>query len=178
MKTSVLLSCVLIASLSGLVGQHMAAAETPAAVTAGPGANHPRIDRAIADLQVIVTTLQAAPDDFNGHKADAITDCQDAITQLQTALTFVHSSDTDTTAPTLPASKHPLVAAVKDLRIVVAGLKKAPDDFGGHKADAMKACDKALHQLKLALEQHKKKGADGTPPPSTTSSATSGATTP
>ena len=30
-------------------------------------------------------------------------------------------------------------AAIRDLRAVVADLKQAPDDFGGHKADAIKA---------------------------------------
>ena len=40
------------------------------------------------------------------------------------------------------------IAAIKDAR---AYLQAAPHDFGGHKAEAIRACDDAVHQLNLAL---------------------------
>lgn len=47
---------------------------------------------------------------------------------------------------------HPrLAAAITALRDARAYLAEAPHDFGGHKADAMRACDDAIRQLNLAL---------------------------
>ena len=40
------------------------------------------------------------------------------------------------------------IAALKDAR---AYLEAAPHDFGGHKADAIRATDTAIRQLNLAL---------------------------
>jgi hypothetical protein len=40
------------------------------------------------------------------------------------------------------------IAALKDAR---AYLEHAPHDFGGHKAEAIRASDEAIHQLNLAL---------------------------
>jgi hypothetical protein len=46
------------------------------------------------------------------------------------------------------------IAALKDAR---AYLEAAPHDFGGHKAEAIKASDEAIRQLNLALaiEEHR-----------------------
>jgi hypothetical protein len=44
-----------------------------------------------------------------------------------------------------------LAAAVRALRDARAFMASAPHDFGGHKADAMRACDDAIHQLRLAM---------------------------
>jgi len=41
--------------------------------------------------------------------------------------------------------------AIVSLQDVVALLQAAPSIFGGHKADAIAACDKAIQELKLAL---------------------------
>lgn len=47
---------------------------------------------------------------------------------------------------------HPrIAAAVTALRDARAYLVAAPHDFGGHKADAVRACDDAIRQLNLAL---------------------------
>jgi hypothetical protein len=67
---------------------------TTVAVTASPNSNngqviknekHPRIKKAIADLQDAIDYMQKSPDDFGGHKADAIRDAQKAISSLQMA---------------------------------------------------------------------------------------------
>jgi hypothetical protein len=46
------------------------------------------------------------------------------------------------------------IAALKDAR---AYMNEAPHDFGGHKEDALKACDNAIHQLNLALAYRERK---------------------
>jgi hypothetical protein len=47
---------------------------------------------------------------------------------------------------------HPrIAAAVAALRDARAYLVQAPHDFGGHKMEAVRACDDAIKQLNLAL---------------------------
>ena len=47
---------------------------------------------------------------------------------------------------------HPRIArAIEALRDARAYLAEAPHDFGGHKADAVRATDEAIRQLNLAL---------------------------
>jgi hypothetical protein len=53
---------------------------------------------------------------------------------------------------------HPrLATAIASLRDARAYLVAAPHDFGGHKADAIRACDDAIKQLNLALAYRAKK---------------------
>jgi len=52
---------------------------------------------------------------------------------------------------------HPRIhAAIKELEAAKKELQAAPHDFGGHRADAVVAVDKALEQLRLALQYDKK----------------------
>ena len=54
--------------------------------------------------------------------------------------------------------EHPRMgAAIKELDEAIAELKKAPHDFGGHREDAVKACENARDQLKKALEYREDK---------------------
>ncbi len=47
---------------------------------------------------------------------------------------------------------HPrLAAAIASLRDARAYMVAAPHDFGGHKEEAVRACDVAIRQLNLAL---------------------------
>jgi hypothetical protein len=47
---------------------------------------------------------------------------------------------------------HPRIArAIEALRDARSYMEEAPHDFGGHKAEAIRACDNALRQLNLAL---------------------------
>jgi hypothetical protein len=47
---------------------------------------------------------------------------------------------------------HPRIAkAIESLRDARAYLEAAPHDFGGHKADAIRATDNAIRELNLAL---------------------------
>jgi hypothetical protein len=49
--------------------------------------------------------------------------------------------------------EHPrLAAAIRQLDEAIDELRKAPHDFGGHREDAIKACEQARDQLKQALD--------------------------
>ena len=49
---------------------------------------HPRIARAIRELEDAVRYLEAAPHDFGGYKAQAIADSRAAIASLRRALAY------------------------------------------------------------------------------------------
>ncbi|HST07275.1 MAG TPA: hypothetical protein VLJ83_03850 [Gemmatimonadaceae bacterium] len=49
--------------------------------------------------------------------------------------------------------RHPEIRkAITQLERAKADLKRANHDFGGHRAEALEACDRAIAQLKLALQ--------------------------
>jgi hypothetical protein len=48
---------------------------------------------------------------------------------------------------------HPnLLRAINALQAARADLERAPHDFGGHKMDAMQAIDRAIEQLRFAMQ--------------------------
>lgn len=50
------------------------------------------------------------------------------------------------------AAAHPNIErAIDALQDAIADLQAAPHDFGGHKAQAIESCQKAIRQLKMAL---------------------------
>jgi len=64
-----------------------------------------------------------------------------------------------TPAPTTvtTAERHPRIrSAIRELEAAKAELQKAPHDFGGHRADAVVAVDRAIEQLRIALQYDKK----------------------
>jgi hypothetical protein len=50
--------------------------------------NHPRIAKAIREMQDAIAYLEAAPHDFGGHKAAAIRDTRAAIEELRRAMAY------------------------------------------------------------------------------------------
>jgi hypothetical protein len=53
--------------------------------------------------------------------------------------------------------RHPRIrAAIRELQAAKVELQKAPHDFGGHRAEAVQAVDRAIEQLRLALQYDKK----------------------
>jgi hypothetical protein len=53
--------------------------------------------------------------------------------------------------------RHPAIrAAIRALEHAKKELQAADHDFGGHRAEALAECDKAIEQLKLALQYDKK----------------------
>lgn len=73
-----------------------------------------------------------------------------AMAALLATLPFITSAS----AASMKGEKahHPRIAkAIHALDDAIAYMKAAPHDFGGHKADAIAASEKAVEQLKLAL---------------------------
>lgn len=53
--------------------------------------------------------------------------------------------------------RHPHIrAAIRELQEAKHELQTASHDFGGHREDAVKACDEAIRQLQQALQYDKK----------------------
>lgn len=56
-------------------------------------------------------------------------------------------------APGMRMERHPEIRrAIAALQRARAAMQSANHDFGGHRADALAACDNAIAQLKLALQ--------------------------
>jgi len=56
-------------------------------------------------------------------------------------------------APAASPEPHPEIrAAIQSLRKAKEHLEHAAHDFGGHRVEAIKACDAALEQLQQALQ--------------------------
>ena len=52
---------------------------------------------------------------------------------------------------------HPMIrAAIRALERAKEEMKEAAHDYGGHRVEALEACDRAIAQLKKALEYDKK----------------------
>ncbi len=50
------------------------------------------------------------------------------------------------------AAEHPrIAAAIRELEEAIQYMEKAPHDFGGHKAEALRAAREAVQQLRKAL---------------------------
>lgn len=59
--------------------------------------------------------------------------------------------------PHVQRERHPEInGAIRSLERAKAYLQKAAHDFGGHRAEALEAVDKALAQLRQALQYDKK----------------------
>ena len=72
-----------------LVASNAHAQSRPALTQKGGGARlerHPEIRKAMRQLNMALTTMRNANDDFKGHKEAAMDDTQKAIDQLQAAL--------------------------------------------------------------------------------------------
>jgi hypothetical protein len=57
--------------------------------------NHPRIARAIHELEDAIAYLEAAPHDFGGHKVAAIQEARAAIIELRRAMAYRAREDRD-----------------------------------------------------------------------------------
>lgn len=56
-----------------------------------------------------------------------------------------------------PREAHPEIRkAIAALERAKRDMQRASHDFGGHRADALAACDKAIEQLRLALQFDKR----------------------
>src|SRR5579859_6506846 len=76
---------------------------------------------------------------------------------------------TPTPPPATPGAphrgRHPAIrAAISALERAKADMQAAAHDFGGHRVDAIAACDAAIAQLKLALQYANANSAGGETP--------------
>lgn len=69
---------------------------------------------------------------------------------------FAQNRKTKTTRPTARSLNYPKTrAAISSLEAARAELERADGDFGGHKKDAIDSIDKALKEMRLALQFEK-----------------------
>ena len=87
MKSPLVAASLSLAVLGGAAAPQMAAAQ-PVLTVQSEVAAHPRIVLAIHQMEASYRELQAAPDDFGGNKAQAMSDLQNAIHSLRKALFY------------------------------------------------------------------------------------------
>jgi hypothetical protein len=134
-----------------------------AAASAEARERHPQIRKAINVLERARVDLQDARHIYCGHRAEALEATNAAIQQLRLALQYDRASneparDTSNVAYTTAAYKatssdrYPLIhQAINALQAARNDLEHAAHDFGGHRVDAIRACDAALSQLRQAI---------------------------
>jgi len=88
MKAPALLLGLTLAAAS--LTPRVAAAET----TQQEKAAHPRIARAVDELEEAIRYMEQAPHDFGGHRAEALKASREAVRQLRAALQYRASVDT------------------------------------------------------------------------------------
>ena len=86
-KVALMASAIGLASVFALAAPQIASAQ-PALTIQQEAQAHPRIVKAIHDSEGALRALEAAPDDFGGHKAQAIADLRKAIHSMRKALFF------------------------------------------------------------------------------------------
>ena len=64
------------------------AVSAQAETVASEAAEHPRIARAINEMEDAIKYMEAAPHNFGGHKGKAIADTRAAVVQLRLALKY------------------------------------------------------------------------------------------
>ena len=75
-----------------------------------------------------------------------------AMAALLATLPFITSASAAGGGIRGEARQHPRIAkAIRSLEDAIDYMRKAPHDFGGHKAEAIAASEKAVEQLKLSL---------------------------
>jgi hypothetical protein len=82
-----------IALSTGLLFVSLIAPAANAQTIGSEAAAHPRIVRAIENLQDAIAYLEAAPNNFGGHKAAAIQASRAAIAELRASLAFRAQQD-------------------------------------------------------------------------------------
>jgi hypothetical protein len=130
------------------------------------GEQHPTIHRAIRALEAAKADIEAAPHDFCGHRDAILSESNLALNQLGLAIICDKRRDRSDEPPAkkqgttdmllstgLVTEKHPLIhQAISALQSARRDLNSAVHDYCGHRVEALEAVNRALTQLKLALE--------------------------
>jgi hypothetical protein len=131
------------------------------------GEQHPTIHRAIRALEAAKEYMESASHDFCEHRVNALAESNSALNELGLAIICDKRRDRSkgSTIETLRAAasasaivpeRHPLIRqAITALEAAKRDLQSAAHDYCGHRVDALEAVNRALTQLKLALECNK-----------------------
>lgn len=92
MKNALFCACISVGLLAAPMTLTFAEPVTKAEVQAEK-VEHPRIAKAIKDLEEAIAYMEKAPHDFGGHKASAIAASKEAIAQLKLALAYRAAKD-------------------------------------------------------------------------------------
>jgi hypothetical protein len=137
-----------------------------APIASEAGEQHPVIHRAIRALEAAKAYMAGAPHDFCGHRVAALAESNLALNELGLAVICDKRRDKSARSATAkPASsslgraaalapeRHPLIReAVNALQAARRDLDNASRDYCGHRALALETVNRALTQLKLALD--------------------------
>jgi hypothetical protein len=128
----------------------------PGAALAGGKVKHPRLHHALYELREARRELKTAAHDFGGHRVKALKATDAAIRQIELCLKAVGEGTEGLAYGPRVYKKygdHPHIRhALGELREARTALQNAPRDFKGHRKDAIRAVDRAIEQLQLALK--------------------------
>src|SRR5215831_8092586 len=135
-----------------------------AGLSAPPVEKHPVIHRAIRALEAAKVYMESAPHDFCGHRVAALTESNLALNELGLAVICDKRKDKSTGSISLQTSpldnasagyateRHPLIRqAIDALQAARHDLNSASHHYCGHRIEALEAVNRALTQLRLAL---------------------------
>jgi uncharacterized protein YukE len=117
---------------------------------------YPHMHQALCELQEARVELKTAAHDFGGHREAALKAVDVAVAQLNIALDAVgdrfRGLAGDNSASRKSEQYPHIHRAVQELKETSTELKNAKQDFGGHRADALRDVNFAIEQLELALK--------------------------
>ena len=146
---------------------HQSPMPVPATSAAYAGVErHPAIHRAIRSLEAAKAYIEAAQHDFCGHRVAALAESNLALNELglavicdkrrdkSTGRAFQLSASSSVATPVAFAvERHPLIRqAIDALQIARRDLNNASHHYCGHRIEALEAVNRALAQLRLAID--------------------------
>ena len=115
--------------------------------------DHPKLAEADKSLKEAMEYLQTSPSDFHGHKAEAIHAIQEARERISLC---VEDEERKASVDAAPLEEHPKLREAREhIKEGRRYLDEAKADFHGHKGEAIKWMDEAVHQINLCLGEEK-----------------------
>ena len=118
----------------------------------GASAERRELRSAIRSLNQAKYALEHASHDFGGHRTGALKAVEGALHELHLASGQEARPQTAREEKLEGMEVH---RAVTDLERARRDMETAKHDFGGRKAETLRAVDEALHELKVAAEHEK-----------------------
>jgi len=123
----------------------------PPAVRVEGGGMYAPLYHAIHEVDLAVAFMRVAPHNFGGHREAAIRDSAAAAAELHVCLDVMQVGGVRYPA-WVNAERHPMRRALLALEQARNHLQRAPHDFHGHRERALRLCNAAIRQLRIALE--------------------------